>query len=149
MTFAQRRNRLTSRFSERIPVVKRRISVYVIVGDPPSFGVQTTSNGSFVPTLRVNLSCTIFKGQALLEVSRCDPIGWHQTSARAYQYSLREIKQDRRHQLHPRVSLKPRACELNSLPESQCRSSEDHNMEGTTLRRCRRRRQSNRKDSGK
>jgi len=28
MTFAQRRNRLTTRFSERIPVVERRISVY-------------------------------------------------------------------------------------------------------------------------
>jgi len=27
MTFAQRRNRLTTHFSERIPVVKRRISV--------------------------------------------------------------------------------------------------------------------------
>jgi len=27
MTFAQRRNRLTTQFSERIPVVKRRISV--------------------------------------------------------------------------------------------------------------------------
>jgi len=26
MTFAQRRNRLTTHFSERIPVVKRRIS---------------------------------------------------------------------------------------------------------------------------
>ena len=29
MTFAQRRNRVTTHFSERIPVVKRRISVYV------------------------------------------------------------------------------------------------------------------------
>jgi len=28
MTFTQRRNRLTSHFSERIPVVKRRISVF-------------------------------------------------------------------------------------------------------------------------
>ena len=28
MTFAQRRNRLTTHFSERIPVVKRHISVY-------------------------------------------------------------------------------------------------------------------------
>jgi len=28
MTFAQRRNRLTTHFSERIPVVKRRISVF-------------------------------------------------------------------------------------------------------------------------
>ena len=28
MTFAQRRNRLTTYFSERNPVVKRRISVY-------------------------------------------------------------------------------------------------------------------------
>jgi len=27
MTFAQRQNRLTTQFSERIPVVKRRISV--------------------------------------------------------------------------------------------------------------------------
>jgi len=27
MTFAQRRNRLTTHFSERIPVVKRRMSV--------------------------------------------------------------------------------------------------------------------------
>jgi len=27
MTFAQRRNRLTAHFSERIPVVKRRVSV--------------------------------------------------------------------------------------------------------------------------
>jgi len=27
MTFAQRRNRLTTHFSERMPVVKRRISV--------------------------------------------------------------------------------------------------------------------------
>jgi len=27
MTFAQRQNRLTTHFSERIPVVKRRISV--------------------------------------------------------------------------------------------------------------------------
>jgi len=31
MTFAQRRNRLTTHFSERIHVVKRRISVYVCV----------------------------------------------------------------------------------------------------------------------
>jgi len=30
MTFAQRRNRLTTHFSERIPVVKRRISVLYI-----------------------------------------------------------------------------------------------------------------------
>jgi hypothetical protein len=29
-TFAQRRNRLTTRFSERIPFVKRRTSVYNI-----------------------------------------------------------------------------------------------------------------------
>jgi len=29
MKFAQRRNRLTTHFSERIPVVKRRISVYI------------------------------------------------------------------------------------------------------------------------
>ena len=29
MTFAQRRNRLTTHFSERIPVVKQRISVLV------------------------------------------------------------------------------------------------------------------------
>jgi len=28
MTFAQRRNRLTTHFSEHIPVVKRRISVF-------------------------------------------------------------------------------------------------------------------------
>jgi len=28
MTFAQRRNRLTTNFSERIPVVKRRIPVF-------------------------------------------------------------------------------------------------------------------------
>jgi len=28
MTFAQRRNRLTMHFSERIPVVKRRTTVY-------------------------------------------------------------------------------------------------------------------------
>jgi len=28
MTFTQRRNRLTTHFSERIPVVKRRINVY-------------------------------------------------------------------------------------------------------------------------
>jgi len=28
MTFAQRQNRLTTHFSERIPVVKRRISVH-------------------------------------------------------------------------------------------------------------------------
>jgi len=28
MTFAQRRSRLTTHFSERIPVVKRRISVF-------------------------------------------------------------------------------------------------------------------------
>jgi len=31
MTFAQRRNRLTTHFSERIPVVKRRISVFLKV----------------------------------------------------------------------------------------------------------------------
>ena len=31
MTFAQRRNRLTTHFSERIPVVKRRTSVYMSV----------------------------------------------------------------------------------------------------------------------
>jgi len=30
MTFAQRRNSLTTHFSERIPVVKRRISVVVV-----------------------------------------------------------------------------------------------------------------------
>ena len=30
MTFAQRRNRLTSHFSERISVVKRRISVFIV-----------------------------------------------------------------------------------------------------------------------
>ena len=29
MTFAQRRNRLTTRFAERIPVVKRRMSVFI------------------------------------------------------------------------------------------------------------------------
>jgi len=31
MTFAQRRNRITTHFSERIPVVKRRISVFLKV----------------------------------------------------------------------------------------------------------------------
>jgi len=31
-TFAQRRNRLTKHFSERIPVVKRRISVHFVSG---------------------------------------------------------------------------------------------------------------------
>jgi len=31
MAFAQRRNRLTTQFSERIPVVKQRISVYVLL----------------------------------------------------------------------------------------------------------------------
>jgi len=30
MTFAQRRNRLTTHFSERFPVVKRRVSVLVL-----------------------------------------------------------------------------------------------------------------------
>ena len=30
MTFVQRRNRLTTHFSERIPVVKRRISVHYL-----------------------------------------------------------------------------------------------------------------------
>jgi len=30
MTFAQRRNRLTTHFSERIPVVKRRMAVVFI-----------------------------------------------------------------------------------------------------------------------
>jgi len=29
-TFVQRRNRLTTHFSERIPVVKRRVSVFVL-----------------------------------------------------------------------------------------------------------------------
>ena len=29
MTFAQRRNRLTTHYSEIIPVVKRRISIYI------------------------------------------------------------------------------------------------------------------------
>ena len=33
MTFAQRRNRLTTHFSERIPVVKQRISVCVPLGN--------------------------------------------------------------------------------------------------------------------
>jgi len=32
MMFAQRRNRLTTHFSERIPVVKRRITVHCIKG---------------------------------------------------------------------------------------------------------------------
>jgi len=31
MTFAQRRNRLTTVFSERIPVVKRRVSVHYLL----------------------------------------------------------------------------------------------------------------------
>jgi len=30
MTFAQRRNHLTTHFSERIPVVKRRISLIIV-----------------------------------------------------------------------------------------------------------------------
>jgi hypothetical protein len=30
MTFAQRRNRLATHFSERIPVAKRRISVFIV-----------------------------------------------------------------------------------------------------------------------
>jgi len=33
MTFAQRRNRLTTHFSERIPVVKRRMTVLVSEAD--------------------------------------------------------------------------------------------------------------------
>jgi len=33
MTFAQRQNRLTTHFSERIPVVKRRISVCMKHGE--------------------------------------------------------------------------------------------------------------------
>jgi len=32
MTFAQRRNRLTTHFSERIPVVKRRMIVHCVKG---------------------------------------------------------------------------------------------------------------------
>jgi len=30
MTFAQRRNRLTTHFSERIPVVKQRVTVFIL-----------------------------------------------------------------------------------------------------------------------
>jgi len=37
MTFAQRRNRLTTHFSESIPVVKRRISVSASLGDDKTF----------------------------------------------------------------------------------------------------------------
>jgi len=37
MTFAQRRNRLTTHFSERIAVFKRRISVYLRALKPYQF----------------------------------------------------------------------------------------------------------------
>jgi len=127
-TFAQRQNRLTTQFSGRIPFVKRRLSVYVIFGDLPSYGVQTVSNGSFVQTLRFNLRGNTFKGQALLEASRCDPIGWPETSVQDYQHTLNKIPEYHRYHTHRCVRLKPRVCELNSLPESRCRSSEDHNM---------------------
>ena len=39
MTFAQRRNCLTTHFSERIPVVKRRMTVYVTGMDKLFYGV--------------------------------------------------------------------------------------------------------------
>jgi len=42
MTFAQRRNRLTTHFSECIPVVKRRMSVSLTVSGG---GVSTTAVG--------------------------------------------------------------------------------------------------------
>jgi len=43
MTFAQRRNRLMTHFSERIPVVKRRINVVGLVGGQNSFGGTNAS----------------------------------------------------------------------------------------------------------
>ena len=44
MTFAQRRNRLTTHFSERIPVVKRRISVFTRI-IPVDVGVYGSNLG--------------------------------------------------------------------------------------------------------
>jgi len=42
MTFAQRRNRLTTHFLERIPVVKRRIHVYKTGKNAPDVEKKTT-----------------------------------------------------------------------------------------------------------
>jgi len=36
MTFAQRRNRLTTHFSERIPIVKRRMTVFFLHNFSPT-----------------------------------------------------------------------------------------------------------------
>jgi len=44
MTFAQRRNRLTTHFSERIPVVKRRTAVSGLLFMDPA-GVRSLSVG--------------------------------------------------------------------------------------------------------
>jgi len=42
MTFAQRRNHLTTHFSQRIPVVKRRISVRIKADDKNKRTIVTT-----------------------------------------------------------------------------------------------------------
>ena len=51
MTFAQRRNRQTTHFSERIPVVKRRISVY------EGEGVQLNTQEVMDSSINVGLLC--------------------------------------------------------------------------------------------
>jgi len=100
MTFAQRRIRLTTHFSERVPFVKRRISVYVVAGDLPSYGLQTSSDGSLKPTFGFNLSDAIFKGLELLEASRRYPISLPETSVRDHQHTLLEIPQDRSYHIY-------------------------------------------------
>ena len=49
MTFAQRRNRLTTHFSERIPVVKRRISVVWLAGQNLQSEVKTVDGEGLYP----------------------------------------------------------------------------------------------------
>jgi hypothetical protein len=46
MTFARRRNRLTTHFLKRIPVVKRRISVFSLLGRVLKQNVSDVTNGA-------------------------------------------------------------------------------------------------------
>jgi len=64
MTFAQRRNRLTTHFSERIPVVKRRISViklFFLPGKAPKeiHAILTETLACFLPGRAKDLSAPL------------------------------------------------------------------------------------------
>ena len=75
MTFAQRRNRLSTHFSERIPVVKRRISVtYTYLENSHEMSVMFATKTSRVNTVWGCSCCLLWELNDTLRSSSQSPL---------------------------------------------------------------------------